>query len=552
MVCDVCGVLYKESEENRIFLNCQKVEAYLPEISKKTHLWLLEGFLNKLKPGMRFNGVCYYDINIDYRVENSRYFGILHEYFVLISANLYITVLNKGFFENLTAKISKNTQKMQNMLNSNILFEQWLMIKYISNICIGSYILPDDTLIAYKMAILSSIMLKHRAFLSYYGENTKNLLKTHENSNDFLSISDEFNLHLFFIADNEAILVKVILDIGGQLENFGLWPYNSDDNTLYEFLMHMQNGIIFIPDAGCRLRKHELYLITKILRREEIELPNKEKFLMNTTLWIYGTPNIKTKENGNILTIRDIVNLESFDNIDIIIDISRKNANFKRIRHEKFDNKVSDKLLDYFQQDNTNECPLGRKTNIIYNNGENEDILKVSKKSIQNDYHQEHNDSMERNPVKLMQAYFKLARKAKCYSIVNYNSFRKTCFSISLIRNYYINKSNLSKPHIELIDVLIGIMLDELTTSNKYKETERVNSVVFGTVKASKIGSFWLDCEEVIAKIESENKNEILLDFKKDEFLKGVREREKQLFEEIIEEIMELCGRNDRNNNEGI
>ena len=83
--------------------------------------------------------------------------------------------------------------------------------------------------------------------------------------------------------------------------------------------MRMQNGVIFIPDAGARLQKNELDLITKILRIEEIELQNKEKLLLNLVLWFYGSPNGK-------LTVKDVLLLESFDNLDLVIDISRKNS----------------------------------------------------------------------------------------------------------------------------------------------------------------------------------------------------------------------------------
>ena len=105
---------------------------------------------------------------------------------------------------------------------------------------------------------------------------------------------------------------------------------------------------------------------------------------------------------------------------------------------------------------------------------------------------------------------------------------------MSLIRGFYTGKNNQK---IELIDVIFGVMLDELSTSNKLKETEKVNSVVFGTVKGSKIGNFWLDCED-------ENVDEeINLEFKKDKSFLTRKEREKKAFYDIYQEIMELCAR---------
>lgn len=84
-------------------------------------------------------------------------------------------------------------------------------------------------------------------------------------------------------------------------------------------------------------------------------------------------------------------------------------------------------------------------------------------------------------------------------------------------------------------------MLDELTGSNKVKESEGVNSVVFGTVKGSKIGSFWMDCEGDLD--EQENNDENLLDFKKNSSFQTKKEREKKYFYDIYEEIMAICER---------
>jgi len=543
MVCGICGVNYHESEQNRVFLNCQKIEAFMPELSKKTHLWLLDGFLNKLKPGMRFNGVCFYDINLEFNVQNSRYLGGFREYFVLISANLFMNVMNRTFFQGISKKITNN---LHGFPKESGLFGQWLAIKALCNIAIGFNLLPNDTLISLRISLFASLTLKNRVFLNFYSESSKSFIKPANNS-DFLPISDENNLHLFIIGENESLITRTILEIGSNLENFGIWPYNSDDNSLYDFLMHMQDGIIFIPDAGARLKKNELYLLTKILRREEIDINNKEKLFMNSTLWFYGIPNIKPQKEAIIWTIRDILPLESYDNLDIVIDISRRNAGLKRIKHEKFDLKASDKLLNAFLREK--KQVLEKKSVILYNNsGICEENLKENLKKIpefQPDYHE--NDEIADNPshkylkdqpLKLMQAYFRTARKAKAYSIGNYNSFRKTCIAISLIRGFSYGKNN---GKIELIDVILAIMLDEMSTSNKFKENERVNSVVFGTVKGSKIGGFWMDCEEEAGEG---------LEYKEKEIRTG-RERERGVFYEIYEEIMELCARAG-NGNEGI
>ena len=542
MVCETCGANYRENEGNRVFLNCQKIEAFMPEIKKKTHLWLLDGFLNRLKPGMRFNGVCFYDINLEFNVQNSRYFGVFREYFVLISANLFMNVMNKAFFQGISKNIVENRKFFP---REEGLFGQWLAIKTICNIGIGHKILPNDTIIAFRMALLASITLKNRFFLNFYAENAKSFVKP-ANSSDFLPISDENNLHLFIIAENESLITRTILDLGSSLENFGVWPYSSDDNTLYDFLMQMQNGIIFIPDAGARLKKNELYLLTKILRREEIDINNKEKLFVNSTLWFMGIPNAKPQKEQTIWTIRDILPLESFDNLDVVIDISRRNSILKRIKHEKFDLKASDKLLTAFIKE---KMPiLSKKSVVFYNNSMiSEENLKENLKKLQGfqpDYHEDDTSNenpthkfLREQPLKLMQFYFKTARKAKFYSIGNYNSFRKTCMAISLIRGFSQGKNN---GKIELIDVILAIMLDEMSTSNKFKENERVNSVVFGTVKASKIGSFWMDCEEEGGEG---------LEYKGKEAMTG-REREKTVFYEIYEEIMELCARAG-NGNEG-
>lgn len=83
-------------------------------------------------------------------------------------------------------------------------------------------------------------------------------------------------------------------------------------------------------------------------------------------------------------------------------------------------------------------------------------------------------------------------------------------------------------------------MLDEMTTSNKIKETEAVNSVVFGTVKNNKIGSFFLDCNEMFEPESQEKGN---LEYDRNIFLKTKKEQEKKLFYEIYEEIMAICER---------
>lgn len=524
MACETCKTPFKESQANRVFLNCQKVEAFIPELSKKTHLWLLDGFLNKLEPGMRFNGVCYYDINLDYTIQNSRYIANFREYFVLISANIYLNIQNRAFFQGLSPK--KPIQPP-----SNNVFEQWMVLKEFCNRSVGEGIIPKETLMGFKFGLFLSVIMKNRAFLGFYSgkDEIKAIIKPNI---EFQPICDEYNLHLFIIGESEGIILRTILDLGSKLDNFGVWPYNSDESTLYEFLLHQQNGIIFIPDAGVRLKKQELYLLTKILRREEIELPNKEKFHLNACLWFYGSPsqNISGKKGNNeIWTVRDVLGLESFDNLDLVIDISRRNNILKKIKHEKLDKKGSDLLLESFLTDINK--PLGQKSFILQRNPFLE--------KINLDYHNDEEDNkgilVPKDPIKLMQAYFKVARKAKAYSISNYNSFRKICTSLSLVRSFYLEKPQ----KIQLIDVIIGIMLDEITTGNKFKENEKFNTVVFGMVKSSRIGSFWLDCEG------QEEREDEIFEFKKEDMVKTSGEREKKAFYEIYEEIIELCCRND-------
>jgi len=543
MICDLCGIPYKECEQNRVFLNCQKVEAFMPELSKKTHLWLLDGFLNKLKPGMRFNGVCYYDLNTEFNVQNSRYLGVFKEYFVLVSANLYLNVLNKSFFQEMANSTPIKAKE-------NGLFGEWLSLKSFCNKTMGINYLPEDTLMALRVALLASVIHKNKDFMKFYSNESKAIIKPQQN-NDFLSVSDEYNMHIFIIGENEGLVLRSILELGARLDNFGVWPYNSDDNTLHDFLMQMQNGVIFIPDAGARLRKNELYLITKILRREEIELQNKEKLLLNVVLWFYGSPNGKLPKEQDIWTVKDVLLLESFDNLDLVIDISRRNAAFKRIKHTKFDIKSSEKLIESFIF-LENMKPLAQKSVVFRREPEeflsdfkeNKDLLRVDY-----DYHEDDPNSacsfLKDQPLKLMQAYFKIARKAKVYSIGNYNSFRKICSALSLMRGFYDGKNNQK---IELIDVIIAIMLDELSTGNKLKETEKTNSVVFGTLKGSKIGSFWLDCEGDGLEEEEENQ----LEYKKDRNLETKRGRERKMFYDIYQEIIEICARIVNNGNQEI
>lgn len=444
MICKTCGKDFKELESKRIFLNCQKIEAYVPELKKNTHLWVSDIYLNKLKAGMSFNAACYYDINLDFSVQNGKNLGTIKEFFVLISADLNISVLNKFFFEN--CLINKKLNEADNNL-----FDEWLDLKSFCDNNIGNKFIPKETLVHLKTALFCSIALKNRSSLpNYLKENNSNCIRP-QNKTEILSVMDEFNLHLFILGEIESVILRMILDLGNSLENFGVWPYSSDDNTLYTFLYQMQNCIVFIPDAGARLRRTEIYLLSKILKREEIEFPNKEKLFLNTSLWFYGSPNMKSNKQSkspDIWTIRDVLSIEGFDGLDLIIDISRRNANLKRIKHLKFDLKISDQILESFSCDitNINEDMIVQKPLMIIKKNEEQILVHSLKKNENCNYHDNSsfapgNHFLKTQPNRLMQAYFKTARKAKAYSLNNYNSFRKVCLALSLIRSIYKKKA---------------------------------------------------------------------------------------------------------------
>ena len=69
----------------------------------------------------------------------------------------------------------------------------------------------------------------------------------------------------------------------------------------------------------------------------------------------------------------------------------------------------------------------------------------------------------------LLNAYFLMSRSIKKYTINNFISIKKVAKSCSIFRNFFIcNKKNNINEDYDFIDVLIAILIDEESSSNKY------------------------------------------------------------------------------------
>ena len=548
-------------------MNCQKVQVYVKELKKKTlELWLVDKFVGKFPVGAKFNGACYYDQNVKYSVQNNRMLGITEEYLQLVSPNFAGNCLNIEFFKEIMSKFNIVTyEKMNNqeMLSDfkldhekteknsiDILVENWLSFHQIANL-FGTNTLPPDLYLAFRITIMASIFLKNRDYIKNYPNFPEKIICSSFEPSSFPTIIDEYNMHVFIMADYETIIFDSIIEFTKKINNIGVWPYYSDDESLLDFLLSVQNGIILINNVQ-RLKKNELYFISKILRREEIELGGV-KVSLNCVVWCIGDTIISAKKAKNndkteILTIKDFVAIDCFDNFDVVLDLTRKNNQTKKINHN-FDFTYTDFFLQKFQTTTVtknyfNMDSLISRQNIRIPtqnkdfNFSREDFKKNYSKNDssflnENSFDQNFKQELYLSPNNILQRYFQIARKAKTYSIGNYNSLRKLTMALSILRNFFLikkqNKLFLKKEvKFDEIDVIVGIMIDEMSTASKFKENSYSNNaVVFGTVKNSKIGNFFmgLDLEEL------EKEKEVLTK----------REKEKKGFLEIYGEILELC-----------
>lgn len=551
-------------------MNCQKVQVYVKELKKKNlELWLVDKFVGKFPVGAKFNGICYYDQNVKYSMQNNRMLGITEEYLQLVSPNFAGNCLNIEFFKEIMSKFNiasfdkinnqemlldfKNDHEKTEKGSIDALFESWLVFHQIANL-FATNTLPPDQYLSFRITLMASIFLKNRDYIKNYPNFPEKVICSSFEPSSFPSIIDEYNLHVFIMADFETVVFDSIIEFTKKINNIGIWPYYSDDESLLDFLLSVQNGILLINNVQ-RLKKNELYFISKILRREEIELGGV-KVSLNCAVWCIGDTAISSKKTRNnekveILTVKDFVAIDCFDNFDVVLDLTRKNNLTKKINHN-FDYSYADFFLQKFQMNtitknyfNIDSLISRQNIRIATKNKEHnfsrEDFKKNYSKndsSIQQDVNE---NSLEQNfkkelylsPNNILQKYFQIARKAKTYSVGNYNSLRKLTIALSILRNFFLtrkqNRLFLKKEvKFDEIDVIVGIMIDEMSTACKFKENSYSNNaVVFGTVKNSKIGNFLmgLDLEE----------------FQKEKEVLTKNEKEKKGFLEIYGEIMELC-----------
>jgi hypothetical protein len=402
-----------------------------------------------------------------------------------------------------------------------------MSIQIYSNTFIESY-----DMINLKLALLMSVLLINRPSLKpivdYQSLKKAQTMADHSKTP---TIIDE-RLHVFVFTDQFEIVSKTLYNLIDNLENAFFFPSVYDNNSLMEFLIRLNGGILVIFEPN-RLKKSEVNLINQLLKGDNIFINESYGSLkINCAVWILASEPIKERKDWKVETIQDYWQGDP-DYFDIILDLSRINNLIKGV-NLKMDLSYADSLLrDHFggfgcEEEEEISQPAFKKQSVTKPRNETE----PNKENLE--------DVMRNNNVQsltLMKRFYSASRKSKQVAVTDLNSLRKIAaasnllrslaFGIDKIKHYYSKEF----PDLEIIDVVVAILMNEETTMNR----KGGENVVFGCT----ITKFFGQDERDMQAWDKPNGH--------DGSILGPREKK---FLEIYQDILDFVNRFDMNRSE--
>ena len=171
--CCLCNKPMTEEVKQRVFFPCQRVDIHLPNFSNQKRnelypLWLINDDICKLKKGDVLSAVVYYDIYVDYTLNNGRMLGAMHDFFIGYHLAKMSLSRNQKFFSELISKLGASSLVELEFLSYDIknydyILSRWQNVsKCLSNLS-GDFLKSE--IISLNFALLLSITLMNKSSL---------------------------------------------------------------------------------------------------------------------------------------------------------------------------------------------------------------------------------------------------------------------------------------------------------------------------------------------------------------------------------------------------
>jgi len=490
--CELCDKILTENTKARVFLPCQRVDIFVSGFADANNngifpLWLCGNNIDTLQKGDTAYVVAYYDIHLNYSLVKDKYMASMNEYFIGYNVSKINHVVNQNYFADLITQFWQLEVKTQwdyinyEMRNYDYILHSWYCLKKCLSVFAGD-LFPAD-FVNLKLALLLSIVLINRPNLHpviEYHSVKKELLDCKIKDPNTL-IDDCINV--FIYTTDDEIIMRAILDVTQQLENFHIFPTIYDTNSLYELLLKVNGGILLIKDAN-RLKKNDLEIINRLLKRKEVYIDQKYGTIkINCAIWLMVSEPVNkvttTKGGCRIMTMGDLWPYETKDCFDIVLDLSRgNNLNKGVMLHFDFNycNIILEKMLQGYQE--MKYPPLAQRSNLkTVVKSLSKNIPRVERENIE-----EITKNNNKNALFILKKFYIGSRKNKQISISALNSMRKIANASSILRSmangvarmYSFGKNG--EIYLEIIDAVIAVMFNEETSLNKSGS----ENVIFG------------------------------------------------------------------------
>ena len=325
--------------------------------------------------------------------------------------------------------------------------------------------------------------------------------------------------------------MRAILDATTQLENFYIFPTIYDNQSLLDFLLKVNGGILLIKNPH-RLKKNEADIVNQILKKSEICIDQKfGNVKINCAVWMVSSEAIakpnNTKGGWKILSIQDFWPCSTSDCFDIVLDLCRINNIYKGV-HTRFDfnycNNLLQKMTRVFNEDGDDTLVKAQDPmmkSIVRSLSKN--VRKVERKNMGEITRRNH-----QNTIFFLKKFYTKSRKNKQISIASLNSMRKIANASSILRTmangmekmYSFGKNG--EVYLEVIDAVIAVMFNEKTSLNRHGP----ENVVFG----GKITRFFMNQNQDLDIVEGIDDTPLYLEKSDKQFLK--------IYQDILDFIM--------------
>ncbi len=528
--CKTCGTQLLENKKGRVFLPCQRVDVYISSISQSNNngifpLWLLGSDIESLQKGDTIYSVVYYDIYLSYAVVKDRCMATMNEFFIAYNLHIINHVVNQNYFAELIKKFWQYEVKTQwdfinyDLKNYDYILHSWYSIKKSLIVFTEGFFPPD--FLNLRLAILLSVILINRPNLrpviEYHSVRKESLDSEIKDPNTL--VDDCINL--FIYTNDDEVIMRTILEVTKDLENFHVFPTIYDTTSLVEFLFKVNGGILLIK-SPTSLKKNEIEIINKILKRGEVCIDQKYGSIkINCAVWILASePVTKPSKNGGwkILTIQDFWPYDTVDCFDIVIDLSRENNLYKGIRiqfDENYCNMLIEKMLQAQFQPKSQDSPQikDRKSMKKFLDSLSQKVKRVERGNMEEITKKNH-----LNAITLLKKFYIGSHKNKKISISALTSMRKIANASSILRTmangiqkmYSFGRNG--EIYLEVIDAVIGIMFNEETSLNR----RGPDNVVFG----GKVTRFFMSQSQDLDELEGPDDTSVYLEKSDRQFLR--------------------------------